>query len=270
MQSVLPYLLPIIYFGYLFYKAYKHVNAPAKASFVQHYGELDFKYKETLEKYFTYYQKLDPTEKKEFERRVMNFIRNKKFVPMHGMKGVPAEIKAFIAGAAVQLTFGMDEIYFVHFTTILVFPKEYYSMATNSKHKGGVHEEGVIALSWKDLATGFINDTDSYNVGLHEMAHALSLENRIKNQEYRFLDEENLKIWGKLADREFLAINAGKPTFLRKYATSNRAEFFPVCVEYFFEKPEIFKEKSPNLYNALAALLNQDPLQRQNMNTEPV
>lgn len=253
-------LLPVVVIvGGILYKLY-YLVATEKVRFSLYTDDLLPEYRAALESYFTYYQKLSFSEKKEFERRVLNFVRNKKFIPMHGMKSVPPEVKTIIAAAAIQLTFGMKEIYFVHFSTILVFPKEYYSMTTHAKHKGEVIEDGVIALSWRDLAIGFIKDKDSYNVGLHEMAHALSFENRIKNQEYRFLDEEKLRVWGKLADQEFLSIKAGKPTFLRKYATSHRSEFFPVCVEYFFEQPEVFQENSPELYNALAELLNQNPL----------
>lgn len=249
----------IIFFGVMM--GYQRgFGIKTKVPFVFYHGKLPHKYKITLQKHFKYYQSLPELEKIEFERRVLNFIRNKKFIPMHGMKRVTAEMKSLIAASAIQLTFGLDEIYLVHFSTILVFPREYFSMVTGAMHKGEVNAQGVIALSWKDLAKGYIYHNDSYNVGLHEMAHALSLENRVMNQEFGFLEKEKLLTWRELADKEFYEIREGKPTFLRSYATSDRSEFFPVCIEYFFEKPQDFKDHAPDLYKALCGLLNQDPL----------
>ncbi|MFN3402779.1 MAG: zinc-dependent peptidase [Cytophagaceae bacterium] len=219
-------------------------------------GPLPVKYKIPLERHFKYFEGLSPDQKKEFERRLNNFIHNKEFVPMHGLE-LTDEMVALISASAIQLTMGLPEIYFVHFRKILVFPAEYLNRKTMNRHLGEVDENGVIAFSWKHFVDGYINPEDTYNLGLHEMAHALSLENGIQNQEYRFLDEKKLNHWKFLADVEFLKIKNGATTFLRKYAVSSREEFFPVCVEYFFERPEQFKKEAPHLYNALADLLNQ-------------
>ena len=47
--------------------------------------------------------------------------------------------------------------------------------------------------------------------------------------------------------------------FLRKYALTNKEEFFAVAVENFFERPAAFKTALPELYSILAKLLKQDP-----------
>ena len=100
---------------------------------------------------------------------------------------------------------------------------------------------------------------DGRNLGLHEMAHALWLENRIYNAETDFLEPTILARWKELARIEADRINNDKPTFFRKYAGRDQAEFFAVAVEYFFEKPGAFKQELPELYSALAGLLKQDP-----------
>jgi MtfA peptidase len=235
-------------------------NYRYKVPFIYMRTPLPAKYKQTLENHFRFYQNLSPVQKKEFERRVHNFIRNKKFIPMHGMKKVTPEMKSLISASAIQLTFGLREIYFVHFDRILVFPTRFFSIVTEAHHIGEVNADGIIAFSWKDFVKGYINPDDSYNVGLHEMAHALSLENLIPNQEYQFLDQEALKNWKIVADMEFQKAKNGNESFLRRYAFSNRDEFFPVCIEYFFERPGEFYQESPELYKALSALLRQDPL----------
>lgn len=40
--------------------------------------------------------------------------------------------------------------------------------------------------------------------------------------------------------------------------------FFAVCVEYFFEVPDVLRDLKPDIYATLCAMLNQDPLNYQN------
>jgi hypothetical protein len=50
------------------------------------------------------------------------------------------------------------------------------------------------------------------------------------------------------------------PSILRDYAFVNKEEFFSVCVEYFFEVPEMLKQDKPELFAMLCRMLNQNPL----------
>ena len=43
----------------------------------------------------------------------------------------------------------------------------------------------------------------------------------------------------------------GKYSFIDKYAATNKAEFFAVMSEYYFNKPEILKKHFPNIYKEL-------------------
>jgi MtfA peptidase len=240
---------------YFFYSSFSNTSSHKPFTFAK--ARLSSKFKIPIINHFTYYHTLSDKQKIEFERRVNNFLHNKQFIPMHGLK-LTAEMVALISASAIQLTLGLPEVYFVHFDKIFVFPAEFFNSITRAKHKGEVNEMGTIAFSWKDFSEGYINHDDTYNVGLHEMAHALSLENGIKNQEYDFLDKEKLRRWKILADAEYERINMGYATFLRKYAASSRSEFFPVAIEHFFERPDEFKKEAPHLYAALSDLLNQD------------
>jgi MtfA peptidase len=42
------------------------------------------------------------------------------------------------------------------------------------------------------------------------------------------------------------------------YAFTNKAEFFAVVSEYFFERPELLEEKHPELYKMLAEMFEID------------
>ena len=47
---------------------------------------------------------------------------------------------------------------------------------------------------------------------------------------------------------------------LGDYAATNYHEFWAVAVEIFFESPGQFRHELPDLYEAMATVLNQDPL----------
>jgi len=222
-------------------------------------AKIDPLYKAPLRKYSKFYQQLNPSDKTIFEKRVQKFINQKQFIA-RGMEKITDEMKALIAGAAIQLTFGHPSIYFAHFRRILVYPDNYYSEISQRYHTGEVNMGGIIVLSWKNFVEGNIDYEDGKNLGLHEMAHALRLENAITNEEYGFLDDDLLMTWTDLCYREIEKMNEGKSDFFRFYATTNSQEFFAVAVENFFERSQEFKDWHPKMYNTLSKMLNQDPL----------
>ena len=218
-------------------------------------------YKELLEKYFRYYQQLSPENKRKFEQKLCGFLYSKQFIPRYMPEGIPIEMRVFISATAVQLTFGLPHIYLQHFSKILVYPDDYYSSITRRYHKGEVNPAyGIIVLSWENFKDGFLFTDDAINLGLHEMAHALRLENIIRNEEYQFFDETLLQRFDQIADN-ICNDPEGSKGFIRPYACTDVHEFFSVCVENFFERSVMFKEHFPDLYLILSRLLAQDPIE---------
>ena len=216
-------------------------------------------YKDILQKHSRYYQRLSNVDQSKFERKVCNFLYSKRFIPRN-MEKVTIEARVLIAASAVQLTFGLPNIYLQHFDKILVYPNEYYSSITRQYHKGEVNPRfGIIVLSWNHFIEGYTNSNGRVNLGLHEMAHALRLENIIRNEEYKFFDEV---LVAKLDDyaRQICRNFDGYANFFRPYACTNEHEFFSVAIENFFERSELFKKQIPDLYVILTRLLGQDPL----------
>jgi MtfA peptidase len=216
-------------------------------------------YRKILKKGFPYYANLGKVKRRDFERRLKYFLHNKEFIGRN-MKEVTQEMKLMIGACAVQLTFGFRPLRLAHFNKIILYPKEYISRHSGRKHKGEINTGGLIVLSWEDFLKGYRTGNDGYNLGLHEMAHALKFEDAVRNEEYAFLDEEDLQNWNRISSKEFYKVKSGNNSFLRSYAGTNRDEFFAVCVEQFFEQPEDFKRSLPDLYQALSHLLNQDPI----------
>ena len=218
------------------------------------------RFREILLKYFPYYQKLSPENQAKFERKLTKFIYSKRFIP-RDVTDVPLEAKVLISASAVQLTFGLPDIYLEHFNKILIYSNDYYSSITKRFHKGEVNPMfGIIVLSWQSFVDGYVYPQDSFNLGLHEMAHALRLENIIRNDEYQFFDDGLLVRFDQMAHAYCNNADADSYHFLRPYACTNTHEFFSVAVENFFERPLEFQQNLPDLYNILRKLLNQDPI----------
>lgn len=207
---------------------------------------------------FPFYQKLPAKSKKIFERRVAHFLASKTFIARK-MDEVTWEMKVLISASAIQVTFGFPKVNLRFFSNILVFPDTFYSLSNHAYHKGEVNPgKKAIVLSWKAFLEGYLQK-DGRNLGLHEMAHALRLENKVMNGEYNFLNKKVLTEWEERARKTMAEINSGNETFFRDYGGLNNEEFFAVAVENFFERPLIFKQKHPLIYQTLCRLLHQDP-----------
>src|SRR5688572_2982472 len=172
-------------------------------------------------------------------------------------------MKLRMAATASQISFGMSDSAFSHYHTVKIFPESFYSRMHDSYLKGGSSTGGTMFFSWKDFEDGFADPSDRYNLGLHEMAHALRIQLKYgKGFDERFANYVDQ--WVELSLPEFERMNEGKTSFLREYGGTNIEEFFAVCIEHYFEVPEEFRKQLPDIYNHLAFLLNLDPLNKKN------
>ena len=207
---------------------------------------------------FQYFQNLSPAGRSKFIKRIVHFINSKKFIGHHGLE-VTGEMRVLVAASAVQLTFGLKKFILSHYHTIRLYPEAFYSKMLDAHLKGGTSEGGTISLSWADFKDGYADPEDKYNLGLHEMAHALKLD-LIKGYDFDDRFAAYFDQWNDVALIAFKKMATGSASFLREYGATNMHEFFAVCVEHFFEVPEQLKKELPHIYYHLAFLLNQDPL----------
>jgi len=208
---------------------------------------------------FPYYDRLPDNLKMKFLGRVKRFISDKTFEGREELE-VTDEMKTWVAASAVQLTFGLNNYSLNHFSRIILYPEVYYNSRSDAMHKGETNSRGIIVLSWQDLKEGYSSPNDNFNLGLHEMAHALELQLLLKSDYDSFFGDYYAK-WNLVAKGEFENVESERASFFRNYAGTNKREFFAVCIEYFFESGEEFREKLPEIYYHLSVLLNQDPLQ---------
>lgn len=249
----------IIYYRHNITEGYKYVGRQT-ASIRSQYVNLPTHFKEILDKYFDYYIRLSPENKRKFEQKLVYTLLSKQFIPRSFDK-VTDEMKVMISASIVQLTFGFPQILLAHFNKILVYPNDYYSSITKQHHKGEVNPAfGMVVLSWKSFMDGYFQGEDSINLGLHEMAHALRLEAMIRKEEGGYFDSDIIQRLDEWGDRVCQQMEANEQKFFRPYACTNKHEFFAVAVENFFERSVEFKSEIPELYEILTKLLQQDPI----------
>ena len=217
-------------------------------------------YDAILQQYIPYYRNLDAVQKDRFLKRTLIFKATKhfEFIEMKEEE----HMSLLISAAAVQLTFGLQHFLMDHFHKIYVMKRAYHFGLLSVPFQGHVSEDGIY-LSWNNFLNSFANYTDGDNVGLHEMAHALAYVN-FPEHEHDGEDEVFQYRWFKtftgIGREVFNRMQAGEMNMLGSYAATNYQEFWAVCVENFFERPEAFKLQLPELYNAICKLLNQDLL----------
>lgn len=214
-------------------------------------------YNNMLDKFNPYYHSLPPELQQRFLMRTTNFMTSKRFkyLEMEGEEHMPLLVSA----AAIQLTFGLENYLLDHFHTIYIVKSDYNYGLFNVPFQGHVNKDGIY-LSWSNFVRAFENYTDGDNVGLHEMAHALSYTNFIANDGSDDGFKERFREFSLTGRAVFKEVQEGRWTLLGNYAATNYEEFWAVCVENFFERPKPFQQQLPSLYNAMCNLLNQDML----------
>ena len=120
-------------------------------------------------------------------------------------------------------------------------------------------EDGIY-LSWTHFIREYTDYSDGQNVGLHEMAHALTYVNFAVQDGRDNSFHDHFTEFSAVARPIFERMQAGESTLLDPYAATNYQEFWAVCIETFFERSTTFRRQLPELYFSLCSLLNQDPL----------
>lgn len=215
-------------------------------------------YNDWLTEFNPYYKSLPPELKEVFLHRTIRFVMEKEF----RFHQLPSDdfIRVMIAGAAVQMTLGLKNYLMDYFPVIHVIRKEYVLEMDKETYYGHVSRSGIY-IAWNHFLGGYADYTDSYNVGLHEMAHAVSFDVFLGQ-----VDRHDLAFRSRLEDFSmegmpvFRAMRSGSSHLLDDYGATNFDEFWAVCVETFFEKADEFSRTMPDLYLSIVDLLNQDPL----------
>ncbi len=163
-----------------------------------------------------------------------------------------------VSATAIQLTFGLKHYLLDYFETIYILKNDYTYGSSAVPFEGHVSDDGIY-LSWDNFLREYSDYTDGENVGLHEMAHALTYVNFTVQDGIDDSFRKKFYEFSPIARPVFERLQAGESMLFDKYASTSYDEFWAVCIETFFERPFPFREQQPELYAALCSLLNQDP-----------
>ena len=210
---------------------------------------------------FSFYRKLDAKQKKYFEHRVAKFIQIHEFLGKSGLY-VTDQHRVLIAATAVMLTFGYRSYKIKSLERFLIYPDVFKSKINKAYHKGEYNPRyKAIVFSWKDFLEGYEIDNDNFNLGIHEIVHAIHHDFiHPKNESISaiiFMEYYN-KIKKLLNNNSTYREKLVNSKYIRNYAFTNNFEFIAVVIESFFETPEEFENQFPELYNYVKRMLNFD------------
>jgi Mlc titration factor MtfA (ptsG expression regulator) len=196
-----------------------------------------------------------------------------------GGLNITDEIRVTIAAHVGILTLGLPNQYFDHVLSVLVYPETYVAEHAHSV-TGGIVEEGdsarlgeawyrgPVILAWGDVLHEGRGERPGRNVTLHEFAHQLDMLNgRDADGTPPLESGAQDDRWVEILQRRYRELaercERGRPTVLDCYGATNKAEFFAVATELFFEQPAVMQAHLDDLYGLLREYYRQDPAARE-------
>lgn len=211
----------------------------------------------------SFYTSLDVQDKLHFERCCLLFLNSTEVI------GSQVEIdrndKLLVAAGSVILAWGFEHWHYVNVDIVYLVPGSFNENSEfgkpDSRIQGLVgthHLGGKMIISKPALHAGFKNDNDKQNVALHEFAHLIDMSDGEIDGFPEELKSSGFAVpWLDFVSKKIKEINQGQSN-IRKYGATNKAEFFSVASEYFFERPAMMRKKHPELYKALTEFYQQD------------
>ena len=226
-------------------------------------------YPQLLQEHVPYYQSLPDEKKRLFEDRVSHFLHH---VSIEGIGTTVDDVdKVLVASSAIIPIFGFDDWYYPLTNVLLYndrFNADYQTTGDDRNILGMVGEGGALqstmVLSKPALHEGFANETSKGNTGIHEFVHLLDkIDGATDGLPEYLLDKNHTKPWLQLIHRKIGEIKANQSD-INPYGITNEAEFFAVASEYFFQRPDLLRDKHPVLFTRLEEIFRQHPLEEEN------
>lgn len=205
------------------------------------------------------------------------FVREKNFEGIYGL-AVTEEMKVIVAAQACLLLLHLDMGPFSAVRSIILYPGAFMPQPPALDRHVGVEPEsepvptlgeslrGAIVLSWENVLQNIARPGNGHNVVLHEFAHQLDLEDGYVDGIPLLEAPSSTRVWVRVLRERFEELRQktreGEDDLLSAYGATNRAEFFAVATETFFERPLELRERYPDLYGELKGFYRQDPAER--------
>ena len=221
--------------------------------------------KTILQEQVPFYQQLNENRKTEFEERTIHFLTQ---VKVTGVKTVVEDLdRVLIAASAIIPIFNFQGWEYPNRNEVLLYPDacdhEFEQQGDDRNILGMVGSGAlnqVMILSQFELRQAFINETGKNNTAIHEFVHLVDkTDGEIDGVPESLLNKQYIKPWLQLMQEKIKEIIDDRSD-INPYGATNEAEFFAVVSEYFFERPELLKEKHPELYELLLKIFHPEPV----------
>ncbi len=227
-------------------------------------GEAFFVNDVILENNIAFFRALNTKQKRQFETDVKEFLQNVKITGVHTQ--VENLDRILVAASAVIPVFAFPGWRYINLDEVLLYDDTFnMSFKTEGGDRnilgmvGTGFMEGKMILSKPALEKGFKNETDKNNTAIHEFVHLIDKMDGDTDGIPKLLLEKQYTIpWIDMLYKKMQQISKGESD-INPYAITNKAEFFAVVSEYFFERPDLLEQKHPQLYQLLEQIFKQDP-----------
>lgn len=222
-------------------------------------------------------RKLTEPEWSRLLRLVRGFVREKNFEGLDGIT-VTDQMRVIVAAQACLLLLHIEmDRPFPAVRSILVYPGTFVPKSPDlDGHMRlevsepvptlGESLRDVIVLSWDSVLESLAHPDDGHNVVLHEFAHQLDQEDGYVDGTPLLEAPSSTRVWARVLRERFEELQrktlAGEIDLLNEYGATDRAEFFAVATELFFERPVDMRDRYPDLYRELKGFYRQDPAER--------
>ena len=216
----------------------------------------------------SFYNSLSQEEKKRFEYKVQEFLLNCRITGIE--TSVETTDKILVASSAVIPIFAFNDWKYSNIHEVLLYPSMFNKKFNTEGAErdilgmvGNGYMEGKMILSKPALKHGFKNESDKKNTAIHEFVHLIDMtDGSIDGIPSLLLEKQYSIPWIDLINKKIDEIYEGDSD-INPYGGTNRAEFFSVVSEYFFERPKLLERNHPDLYDLLKRVFKQDMSSRE-------
>lgn len=228
-----------------------------------------------LEENFPLYHRLPAELREALHEKTALFISSKHFEGCNGFE-LTDEVIVLVSAQACLLILNQDGDPYPNLRSVLIYPTTFKSVQKTANAFGVVSEEivsrlgeswdnGTVVLAWDSVKNGARTYNDGHNVSMHEFAHQIDQKDGSSDGvPLTGLSRNELKVWCSVMENSYQnflkLVEKRRKTVIDKYGATNRAEFYAVTTETFFEKPKQLKNKWPELYDLMNEFYGLDPI----------
>ena len=207
---------------------------------------------EYLYDYVSFYRRLDDEGRKHFEERLEKFLLS---VKITGAGAAVEDLDRVLIGAAAIIpVYYIPDWEYINLREVLLYPGHFntdFEQHGDERNIAGMVGTGalqnvMIVTKW-ELRQGFIDAGSNRNTALHEFVHLVDkMDGTLDGVPEILLERKYVLRWQTLLQQTMEEIRRGESD-IDAYGATSPVECFAVMAEYFFEQPERFRLRHPDL-----------------------